>query len=161
GVRAHTPAETVDEAAEMVGVAAADLLVSLGGGSAIDTAKAAAFALAEDGAKPFLPHIALPTTLSAAEFTFYAGVTGADGVKRAVRHEDLAPGEVFLDPRLTLVTPHELWLSSGIKALDHAVESFLGPRHHPVTDALALEAAGRLFVALPACAADPEALAPR
>lgn len=160
GVRAHTPTETVAEAAELAGAAGADALVSLGGGSAIDTAKAVAQEMSKvrDGA---LPHIALPTTLSAAEFTPYAGVTGSDSIKRVVTGDGLVPREVFLDPQLTLATPAQLWLSSGIKALDHAIESTLGERHHPVTDTLALEAARRLFAALPACAEDGDALSPR
>jgi maleylacetate reductase len=153
GVQAHSPADTVAEAAELVQAAAGDCIVSLGGGSAIDTAKAVAAALAGDGEPP--PHIALPTTLSAAEFTFYAGVTNPETrVKEVVRDPRLAPREVFLDPTLTLATPPRLWLSSGIKALDHALESMLNPRHHPVTDALALEAARTLVRVLPACAAD-------
>lgn len=161
GVRAHTPAETVAEAGELAEAAAADSLVSLGGGSAIDTAKAVAHRLSETRRIAPPPHIAVPTTLSAAEFTPYAGVTGADGIKRAVSADGLVPREVFLDPQVTLMTPRELWLSSGIKALDHAVESMLGARHHPVTDTLAIEAVRRLFAALPACAADATALGPR
>jgi len=140
--------------------AGADALVSLGGGSAIDTAKAVAHAVgtAQDRT---MPHIAIPTTLSAAEFTHYAGVTGADGIKRAVSGEGLVPREVFLDPQLTLATPPQLWLSTGIKALDHAVESMLSARLHPVTETLALEAMRRLLRSLPACGADAEALPPR
>jgi alcohol dehydrogenase len=160
GVRPHTPEETVAEAAVFAEEASADCLVSLGGGSAIDTAKAAAHQLSERrGAPP--PQVALPTTLSAAEFTYYAGVTGADRIKRRIAAPALVPREVFLDPTLTLETAPVLWLSSGIKALDHALESLLNPRHHPVTDALALEAAATLFDALPACARDPTSPAPR
>ncbi|MGE0541020.1 MAG: iron-containing alcohol dehydrogenase [Dehalococcoidia bacterium] len=160
GVRPHTPEATVTEAAEMVEAAAADALVSLGGGSAIDTVKAVVHAVSASHGRS-LPHIAIPTTLSAAEFTHYAGVTGADGIKRAVTGDGLVPREVFLDPLVTLATPARLWLSSGVKALDHAIESMLGTRHHPVTDTLATEAIRRLVRALPACAADSAALAPR
>jgi alcohol dehydrogenase len=144
----------------MAEAAGADMLVSLGGGSAIDTAKAVAHAVNAARGRP-LPHIAIPTTLSAAEFTHSAGVTGADGIKRAVSGDYLVPREVFLDPHYTLATPAELWLSSGIKALDHAIESMLGHRHHPVTDTLAMEAVHRLFRALPASAEDNTSLAPR
>lgn len=161
GVRAHVPSATVSEAAELARVAQADVLVSLGGGSVIDTAKAVAFALREErGGAP--PHIAVPTTLSAAEFTPSAGVTDEDaGVKRALSAPELTPREVFLDPELTVPTPATLWLSSGIKALDHAVESVLSVRPHPVIDTLCVEAARRLFDVLPRCAAQPEAVAPR
>ena len=162
GVRAHTPADTVAEARELALAAGSDALISLGGGSAIDTTKAVAFEIAQKSDAPPLPHIALPTTLSAAEFTHSAGVTDPETrVKRAVADPRLVPREVLLDPRLTLVTPAVLWLSTGIKALDHALESLVSPRHHPVTDTLALEAARVLFAVLPACAADPQALEPR
>lgn len=162
GVRAHTPADTVAEAADLARTAAADALVSLGGGSAIDTAKAVAHELAARTDGPPLPHIALPTTLSAAAFTHVAGVTDPERrIKRIIADLWLTPREVLLDPRLTLLTPPALWLSTGIKALDHALESLLNERHHPVTDALALEAARTLWAVLPACAADPAAVAPR
>jgi maleylacetate reductase len=162
GVRAHTPADTVAEARDLALAAGSDALVSLGGGSAIDTTKAVAFEVAQKTGAPPLPHIALPTTLSAAEFTHSAGVTDAETrVKRAITDPRLVPREVLLDPRLTLVTPAALWLSSGIKALDHALESLVSPRHHPVTDTLAVEAARVLFAVLPECAADPRALEPR
>jgi maleylacetate reductase len=160
GVRPHTPEETVVEATGLAEAAGVDSLVSLGGGSAIDTAKAVVNALSAEQGRS-VPHFAIPTTLSAAEFTHYAGVTGADGIKRAITGEGLVPREVFLDPQLTLATPRELWLSSGIKALDHAIESMLGARHHPVIDTLALDAVRRLFRSLPACAEDGEALGPR
>jgi alcohol dehydrogenase len=160
GVRPHTPVDTVTDAAGMTEAAGADALVSLGGGSAIDTAKAVAHAVSAARGR-VLPHIAIPTTLSAAEFTHHAGVTGADGIKRAMTGDGLVPREVFLDPLCTLATPADLWLSSGIKALDHAIESMLGRRHHPVTDTLAMEAVRRIFKALPACAEDSTALAPR
>jgi alcohol dehydrogenase class IV len=160
GVGQHVPEETIAEAVDLATMAEADVLVSLDGGSAIDTTKLVAHELGRSrGAPP--PHIALPTTLSAAEYTHYAGVTGADRVKRRVADERLVPREVFLDPRLTLPTPPLLWLSTGIKALDHAVESMLGANHHPVTDALAVEAARGLFTALPECADDPQAVEPR
>jgi alcohol dehydrogenase len=162
GVRAHTPADTVAEACELALAAGADALVSLGGGSAIDTTKAVAFEIAQKTDAAPLPHIALPTTLSAAEFTHLAGVTDpATRVKHAVVEPRLVPREVLLDPRLTLLTPPVLWLSSGAKALDHALESLVNPRHHPVTDVLALEAARTLFAVLPECAAEPSALEPR
>ena len=162
GVSPHTPEETIEEALDLVQAAEADALVSLGGGSAIDTAKALALACSNGGERPPLPHIAIPTTLSAAEFTYYAGVTDAVArTKRRIADPRLAPVHVLLDPRLTLETPPPLWLSSGIKALDHALESLVGARHHPVTDALALQAARELFAVLPLCANDPTDVEPR
>lgn len=163
GVRQHVPASTVAEAADLAHEAGADCLISLGGGSPIDTAKAVAYRLAfgaderdaadaakERAARPtLLPHFAIPTTLSAAEFTHVGGVTDeTTRIKRGVAEPRLMPRTVFLDPEMTLPTPMLLWLSTGIKALDHAIERFLSPEHQPLTDALALEAVRLLFANL-------------
>ncbi len=67
----------------------------------------------------------------------------------------VTPRVVLLDPALTLETPLPLWLSTGIRALDHAVETLYAPGAHPVNDVLALEAIKKLFAALPACQSDP------
>jgi alcohol dehydrogenase class IV len=170
GARQHVPASTVAEAADLAREAGADCLVSLGGGSPIDTAKAVAHRLAFggearglgerpggrlEGPAP-LPHFAVPTTLSAGEFTHFGGVTDeATRVKGGVGEPRLVPRVVFLDPQMTLNTPERLWLSTGIKALDHAVECFLNPNHQPVTDTLALEAVRLLFEHLPQTRSDP------
>ncbi len=175
--RQHVPSATVAEAVDLARESGADCLVSLGGGSPIDTTKAVAHTLAfgesapadlgvapggrRDGPAP-PPHFAVPTTLSAGEFTHVAGVTDEESrIKGAVGEPRLAPCVVFLDPQMTIATPGPLWLSTGIKALDHAVECFLSPHHQPVTDALALEAVRLLFTYLPRSAADPADLAPR
>lgn len=159
GVRAHVPSGVVDEAAELAQLAGIDCLVSLGGGSATDTAKAVAHRLAQQTGAPPPAIAALPTTLSAAEFTHYYGVTDeASHAKHGAGDHSLVPRVVFLDPRLTLATPLQLWLSTGIKALDHAIEVYLSPRAHPVTDVLAREAITQLFRWLPVCHAAPERL---
>lgn len=161
GVRAHVPSATVDEAVELAQYAGVDCLISLGGGSATDTAKAVAHRLAGDGGSP-PAQIALPTTLSAAEFTHYYGVTDeATAVKHGAGDPRLAPRIVILDPRLTLDTPAQLWLSSGVKALDHAAEAYLSPRANPITDVLALEAVRWLFAWLPCTHTEPANLTAR
>ncbi len=163
GARQHVPASTVEEAAELARLAGIDCLVSLGGGSPIDTAKAVAHRLASerpDGAPPV--HLAVPTTLSAGEFTHFYGVTDEwTRVKTGAGDHRLAPRVVFLDAEVTRPTPRDLWLATGIKALDHAVEGFLSPAHQPVTDALALEAVRLLFRYLPVTAEHPSDLAAR
>ena len=63
---------------------------------------------------------------------------------------------VIYDAELTLITPMELWLSTGIRALDHAVEGFLSPGEHPFNDVMALEAIRRLFDTLPRAKAAPK-----
>jgi alcohol dehydrogenase class IV len=62
---------------------------------------------------------------------------------------------VFFDAQLSLHTPLELWLSTGIRAVDHAVETLLAPGAHPFSDTLALEALRRLQAGLLATRADP------
>jgi len=71
------------------------------------------------------------------------------------------PPVVILDPRATVFTPEELWLSTGIRALDHAVEGYLYGGDHPVTDVTGLEAARRLMEYLPLSKREPEDLETR
>jgi alcohol dehydrogenase len=120
----------------------ADAVISFGGGSPIDTAKAAVYSVIADNAfrpteRP-LAHIAIPTTLSAGEFTAVAGITDEKTrIKRPVSDSRITPRTVIADPTLTLETPAWLWAASGIRALDHAIESIYSVRHYPVSDAAA------------------------
>jgi maleylacetate reductase len=103
--------------------------------------------------------IAVPTTLSAAEFTPFSGATDtARRVKEGFFHPQLAPKRVVLDPRVTLATPPELWFSTGLKAVDHAVEQLCHPERAPFADALAEAGLERLVRGLLKCKADPEDL---
>jgi alcohol dehydrogenase class IV len=148
-IRQHAPGSGVAQAAEAARAHGADVLISVGGGSPIDAAKAVSMELARERGG-FLPHVALPTTLSAAEFSHLAGVTDEQRrAKTGLADPQLAPRSVILDAELTLATPMRLWLSSGIRALDHAVETLYAPGAHPIGDVLALEAIRRLFDALP------------
>ena len=156
-IRQHTPESDVARAVEEARRVQTDILISLGGGSPIDATKAVARALAQSGGQ-YLPHLAIPTTLSAAEFSHLAGVTNESGgqpIKAGFVDVAVTPRVVLLDPALTLETPLPLWLSTGIRALDHAVEALYAPGAHPVNDVLALEAIKKLFPALPACQSDP------
>jgi alcohol dehydrogenase len=93
-----------------------------------------------DGAADF-PQIAIPTTLSAGEFTPFAGMTDEETkAKGGVGDPRLQPRSVILDPEVTLETPAWLWAGTGMRALDHAVECIYSNRHTPVTDALAARA---------------------
>jgi alcohol dehydrogenase class IV len=150
GARQHVPSKTVDEAASQFEREQADCLVSFGGGSPIDTAKAAAMKIlsARDraangsaGALAHLFHMAIPTTLSAGEFTPFGGVTDESTRRKGgVGDPRLQPAVVILDPALAIETPAWLWASTGIKALDHAVEASYSTRHQLVTDTLAARA---------------------
>lgn len=156
GCRQHVPRGTVNEAVERARECRADLLLSLGGGSVIDAAKMTTLYLLGDRPHGTVAHIAVPTTLSASEFTPFAGMTDSQtGVKSVCRDSRVVPGVAILDPEMTLATPAELWAATGIKALDHAIEALWSVNAHIVTDALAMEAIRTLRQFLPASLADP------
>jgi alcohol dehydrogenase len=139
GAVQHVPSKTVDALVEEARRIGADSFVSFGGGSPIDTVKVAAMRLLRD--KPpgsQLPHIAIPTTLSAGEFTPFGGVTDEPRrEKGGVGDPRLQACVVILDPELTRETPAWLWSSTGMRALDHAVEGAYSRRHQPLTDLMA------------------------
>src|SRR5205814_2230391 len=81
--------------------------------------------------------------------------------KAGMRDPRLLAEAVIYDAELTLMTPMQLWLSTGIRALDHAVEGFLAEGEHPFNDVMALEAIRRLFDSLPRAKAAPEDLGVR
>jgi alcohol dehydrogenase class IV len=143
GIVQHVPRGTVNELQKEIERADADSLVSLGGGSPIDSTKVAMYGLLD---KRELVHIAVPTTLSAAEYTHAGGVTDeSTRVKSGVWDPRVLPRTVINDPALTLATPDWLWVSTGIRALDHAIECAYAIRHQPISDALAAKSIA-LFV---------------
>jgi alcohol dehydrogenase class IV len=145
----HTPGSAVERTAKAA--RGSDLLVSVGGGSVIDGTKAVARELG------YPAHIAVPTTLSGAEWAHRVGVTDeASRRKGGFADPRAVPPVVILDPEATLFTPEKLWLSTGIRALDHAVEGFLFGGEHPVTDVTGLEGARRLMEYLPRSKEEPE-----
>jgi maleylacetate reductase len=161
GVRQHAPGSGVAQAAEAARALDADVLISVGGGSPIDAAKAVAMDLAHERGV-FPSQIAIPTTLSAAEFSHLVGVTDEQRrAKTGFADPHVAPRIVILDAGLTLATPAQLWHSSGIRALDHAVETLYAPGAHPISDVLALEAIQRLFAGLPRSQQQPDDLEAR
>ena len=167
----HSPVASVMEAATAAREARADVLVSAGGGSPIDAAKAAAFALATGldlrdpaslakarGASPkgALPHLAVPTTLSVAELSGSAGFSAESSREKVgVAARELRPAAVFYDGTLAVDTPMDLWLSTGVRAVDHAVETIFAEGEHPLPDATAAESLRRMPKALLAAKADP------
>lgn len=178
--QAHVPRETAIAAAEFMREKAADAVISFGGSTQSDTAKGAVWALAGGLRAPAaftacairfeypstkivppmqgtaVPIYAVPTTLSAGEFTDIAGLTDtAHGEKHLYQDRKLGARAVFLDPELTRDTPEWLWLSSGIKAADHCVEAWFSVTAQPMTDALALEGLAALMRWLPATRRSP------
>ncbi|HZG70907.1 MAG TPA: iron-containing alcohol dehydrogenase, partial [Chondromyces sp.] len=152
-----------------------DMIISCGGGSPIDAAKILSLVLAEgiqseEDLYPYsenikektprmleyLPHIAIPTTLSASEFTSIAGTTNErDHVKYKFSHLNMTPAFVFLDPVFTTETPEWLWISTGIRAVDHAVETLYTPIPNPVNTGLAIQALKKLYHSLPMSKKNP------
>jgi alcohol dehydrogenase len=151
GATQHVPSCSVAKVAALLQEYQADAVISFGGGSPIDTAKAALYSVianrsfppsarppARSAAARPPAHIAIPTTLSAGEFTAVAGITDEQTrIKRPVSDSRITPRTVIADPTLTLETPTWLWAASGIRALDHAIESIYSVRHYPVSDAAA------------------------
>jgi maleylacetate reductase len=174
----HTPRRAVIEAAEAARTADADLIVTIGGGSITDGAKAVQLCLANDvrtpealdalrpvnGAPPpcnppMVRQVTVPTTLSAGEFSAIAGVTDERRkVKELYRHPRIIPRAVILDPAVTVHTPEWLFLSTGIRAVDHCVEGFCSNEAHPYADAQALRGLALLAHGLPRVKADPSDL---
>ena len=182
----HTPRRTVMDAARAVRSASPDLVVTVGGGTAIDTVKVLLIALAEglehedelsnwhlavnpDGSRrlpkvksPPMRQIAISTTLSAAEFSNLGGCTDEKRkVKDAYMGEEIGPATVILDPKASLYTPSWLWLSTGLRALDHAIEGLCSISPSPLIHALGLEAVRLLTKGLRQSHRDPEDLKAR
>ncbi|MGE0067945.1 MAG: iron-containing alcohol dehydrogenase, partial [Solirubrobacterales bacterium] len=181
----HVPRSTVVAAAAAAREAGADILVSFGGGSPVDTTKLVSLCLAADitdeselGAYHFreepdglvfpelppvtTPHIAVSTTLSAGEYTLWAGATDTSrGVKDAYATGEFVPKLVILDPELTVATPGWLWGSTGMKAFDHAVETICSTVQIPFANALARGAVEILTENLVSSSKDPNDVAGR
>jgi maleylacetate reductase len=153
----HAPMTEIEAAVEHATEVGVDGLVSFGGGSAVDAAKMVAVKLADRRGLAYrgLPHVAIPTTLSVAELAGGAGYTDAAGDKAGMRDVRLLLDAVIYDAQLTLATPMSLWLTTGIRSLDHAVEGFLAEGDHPFSDTMALEGIRRLFDSLPRVLAAP------
>ena len=170
----HTPREAVIAATEQARRADADLIVTVGGGSITDGAKAVQLCLANnvstvDGIgnvravkgvappmnAPRVRQISVATTIAGGEFSAIAGVTNArTKVKEMLRHELVMPRAAILDPAVTVHTPEWLWLSTGIRAVDHCVEGICSHEAHPYADAQALKALSMLAEGLPRVKAD-------
>ncbi|KAI0745051.1 alcohol dehydrogenase IV [Earliella scabrosa] len=151
----HAPVADINAGLAKFKDAGADVIVAVGGGSPTDTAKTILYLLQQETGGPYLPQIAIPTTLSAAEYTNHAGYTNEDGHKVLVSVPELAPAGIILDAELTLATPERLWLSTGIRALDHAVENLYRPVVPTPLKYLCYAALADLFKYLRQSKADP------
>jgi alcohol dehydrogenase len=161
----HVPKSDVFAAVSAAREAKADILISLGGSSPVDGAKAVALCLSEGvlssdqlngyrkGApgqislqRQPIPHIAITTTLSAGEFTCSLGITDKlRQVKEIYQQPQLIPRVVILDPEMTVFTPSWLWASTAMRAVDHAVERLYSINHQPLVDTLCIQSLRYLF----------------
>jgi len=154
----HTPIAGIRKGIERFKAGQCDVIVAVGGGSPIDGSKAILYNIQLETGGPTLRQIAIPTTLSAAEYTVGAGFTNEEGQKVGVTSQELAPAGIILDAELTLSTPERLWLSTGIRALDHATENLYRPGVIPPVKILCYAAIKDLFEYLPLSKADPQAV---
>lgn len=149
-IKQHGAVADVDAATDLVAKDSnIDTIISVGGGSPIDAAKTISFRTNEKTGH-YLTHLTIPTTLSAAECTAGGGYTKADGVKTGFMAPEMGVKAIFYDPEFARYTPQRLWLATGMRAVDHAVETF----YHPFATempwkALSMWALGVLFEELP------------
>lgn len=183
---AHTPRTAVVEAAHQAQQCQADLILTLGGGSITDAGKMLTLCMSNniqsaedldrlatkvhaDGkierpefAPPTVSCSVISTTLSAGEFSALAGCTDTlKGMKENFLHSKASPKSVILDPALTLHTPEWLWLSTGIRAVDHAVEDLCSINTQPISEATSFQALRLLGRGLRAVKKDPSDLEAR
>ncbi len=175
----HSPIDQVVDAANDARANDADLIISVGGGSVTDGSKLIVLCLANDvhdtdtlkrytatgdlePKAPTVRQVAVPTTLSGGEFNISAG--GTDPVrhlKQIYRHPLHVPRSVILDPALTVHTPEWLWLSTGIRAVDHVTEDLCSINAAPYVDGTASHALRLLREGLHRSKEDPADLEAR
>ncbi|MDF3809372.1 MULTISPECIES: iron-containing alcohol dehydrogenase [Rhodopseudomonas] len=184
-LKPHTPFDGVIALIETIERTKPDLIVVFGGGSAIDAAKIAGLAAGNTArdreallalrAVPdsqgvtqpspgcrAVPILAVPTTLSAAEFGIIGGATDVQtGIKHIFKSDTLAPDIIVYDPWLGAQTPLDLWLSTGIRSVDHGIETVLSRDANPLTDALALRGLALLREGLASAHVAPDNIAAR
>lgn len=164
---------TVDEGVKRCGDA--DVIVAVGGGSVMDSAKAVAGVAANGGSvrdyleqvgdrklvKPPLPFIAVPTTAgSGSEATKNAVIRVPDlRVKRSIRHDLLMPRVAIVDPTLAAAAPKDVAASAALDAFTHLLEGYVSTGAHAMTDALALPGLALAAEGLEGIAAGTDAFA--
>jgi alcohol dehydrogenase class IV len=151
----------------------ADGIIGLGGGAALDVAKAIALMAThpgalfeyEDGrpdARPIdkdLPYwVALPTTAGTGSEVGRSAVIsdGKTHVKKIIFSPRLLARAVFADPELTLALPAKVTAATGMDALTHCIEAYLAKDYHPICDGIALEGLRLAAGALPRCVEAPQ-----
>ncbi len=167
GVIPDTGVEIIDDGARLAKEHGCDGLVSVGGGSAIDTAKGMAIVMTEGGSirdhqgtarlgRRQTPHIAVPTTAgTGSEVSAYIVVNDRRAHEKMHFMDDrIVPDTAILDPSVTLAMPAQLTAATGMDALTHAIESYTSVNKHPIADGLALQAIRLIARHLPRAVAE-------
>lgn len=167
---AHVPTNVVRDAGLEARRDAIDAVVSFGGGSCADLAKAVVYFNEQESGtpgasyadRPSLVHVSVPTTYSGAELTPFFGMTDpATKQKQGAGGPTIAPLAAVYDPELTLATPARVSAETGMNALAHCVEAAWSTTRTPEAEAIALAGAHRIFTALPRVVDAPDDLAAR
>jgi len=161
--------EIVDQCVSLIREGKHDGLIAVGGGSAIDIAKAASVMATNEGSielyfgtnlvkNPGLPLIAIPTTAgTGSEVTNISILSDTtEHVKKGIVSPYLLPDVAIVSPMMTLTCPPSVTAASGVDALVHAVEAYISKFASPVTDALAIGAMKLIAVHLPKAYACPD-----
>lgn len=161
----HVPTPALEAAVRRARRDAIDGIVSLGGGSCIDLAKAVTWFTEQEAGtpgasyadRPVLPHVAIPTTYSGAELTPFFGMTDPrTRQKSGGGGPTLAPLAVVYDPDLTRGVPDRVRAETGMNALAHCIEAAWSPTRTPEAEAVALAGIQRIATALPTVVDDVE-----
>ncbi|QTM98445.1 iron-containing alcohol dehydrogenase [Sediminibacillus dalangtanensis] len=154
GVESEPTDVYVEEALILFKKEQCDVVISLGGGSCIDTAKAVAVLATNEGyigdymgnkkiaRRTPIPHIAIPTTAgTGSEATDVTVITNTGNeVKMMIKQPPFMPTVAIVDPMLTISSPPHVTAATGVDALSHAIEAFISKRSHPMTDLIAKNA---------------------
>jgi len=168
GVNSEPTLAHVDEGLALLRSENCDVLISCGGGSPIDAAKAIGTMATHPGriedykglnrlTHPILPHVAIPTTAgTGSETTIFTIITDtATDVKMLIGAPELMPSVALVDPLLTMKAPRGITAATGIDALTHAIEAYVSAKAQPMTDILALSAITLISRSLPEAWANP------
>lgn len=152
GVVADPPVEVVNDAIVVARDNSCDLIIGLGGGSSIDTAKIVALHsnnfesindILDQDVSEFdkLPLFAIPTTAgTGAESTFVSVITAQDGSKKAIYTPNILPDVAILDATLTLKLPPHITAATALDAMVHCIEAYTSrTKKNPISDALAVK----------------------
>lgn len=168
-VEPNPTVSSVDKLAETMNAHSADVVIALGGGSALDCAKAACSVAVQGGPASryhsggekldsrHIPLIAIPTTAgTGSEVTPVSVLDDPEkSIKSPLVHDNFYPDVALIDPELTLTMPPQVTAATGFDALAHAIEGYWSKNHQPICDLMALEAVRLFFRHFPLVLEDP------